>query len=71
MDELTRRLKEDAQRIDATVSPELERRIQGALEHTRPTPPPTRRTEWWAALLGLASAAALGSVLVSVAPREP
>lgn len=71
MDELTRRLKEDAHAIDATVSEDLERRIQGALEMTRPEPLPRkpRSFEWWAALLGLGAAAAFGAAILLSAPE--
>ncbi len=66
MDELTQRLKEDARAIDASISEELERRIEGALEMTRPEPPPRRPrpVEWWAVLLGLGAAAAFGAMLL-------
>jgi hypothetical protein len=39
MDELTRKLREDAARIDATISPELEGRISASLEAAAPSKP--------------------------------
>ncbi|MEL6544308.1 MAG: hypothetical protein AAFQ82_06760 [Myxococcota bacterium] len=72
MDELTQRLKEDAQAFDANVSDELARRIQGSLEMTRPEPPPrkARPVEWWAAILGLGTAIAVGALILLNSPNR-
>jgi len=72
MDEVARILREDAANIDASVSPELERRVRASLENVSPMPqqrPRPRRpslTLWWASsLTGIAVAAI---VIVAIRP---
>lgn len=65
MDKLERRLKDDAERIRAEVTPEMQARIDAALRAAkplRPVPPARQQvaTLWWASsLTGLAAAVAL------------
>ncbi len=68
MDNLTRRLREDASQIRADVSPELDARIRASLEAAEPvrqeTPKPAPRTPsmwWWSSLVG-----ATGAIVVIV-----
>ncbi len=68
MDNLTRRLREDASQIRADVSPELDARIRASLEAAEPvrpeTPKPAPRTTsmwWWSSLVG-----ATGAIVVIV-----
>lgn len=76
MDELARQLREDADRIDFSVSDELDRRIRASLEgvrpERRPAPRPWRRALfWWASsLTGMALAAAI-VVVVNLPGTEP
>jgi len=63
MDEFERRLKRDADAIQAEVSPELRARIDASLRGTAQLRPASRKTEpapanmWWASsLTGLAAA---------------
>ena len=70
MDELARRLREDAAKIDAEIPADLDRRIVASLEAAETSP---RRAErgrglslllWWASsLTGIAAAAAIVLVL--------
>lgn len=80
MDEFEKRLREDAGRIEARVTPEFEARVRASLERTRPAetaPRRTRRTPvsmWWASsLTGIAAAAAVivAINLESPPPGEP
>ncbi len=66
MDELEKRLREDAARIEARVTPEFEARMRASLERAEaagPVGPVRRRTPlslWWASsLTGIAAAAAV------------
>ena len=66
MDNLTRRLREDASQIRADVSPELDARIRASLEAVEPvrqeTPKPATRTVpmwWWSSLVGATGALAV------------
>ena len=68
MDNLTRRLREDASQIRADVSPELDARIRASLEAAEPvrqeSPKPAPRTPsmwWWSSLVG-----ATGAIVVIV-----
>ena len=67
MDDLERRLKDDAERIRVEVSPELDERIRASLEATAPLRPvPTSRPRWfwWASsLTGVAGALAVIALL--------
>ncbi|MEM6732053.1 MAG: hypothetical protein AAF658_10890 [Myxococcota bacterium] len=66
MDELTRRLREDAKRIDAQVFEDQEARLLAALESTEPAVIRPRGVRWtWvlAAAAGIAAAAALVALL--------
>ena len=78
MDKLAKRLRDDAGKIDARVSPELDARLRASLAGIRPEPR-TRRTEtarppwfWWASsLTGIAAAAAVVAVVNLRGPAEP
>lgn len=67
MDKLARRLRQDAERIDATVSVELDQRIAASLRGAAVTqePSPAKISQrpamfWWASsLTGIAAAAAV------------
>lgn len=78
MDKLAQRLREDAQRIDVTVSDELDRRIEASLRAA--TPEAGRRTApaarpplfWWASsVTGLAAALAVIGIVNWQARQEP
>ena len=78
MDDITQRLRDDASRIDASVSPELEDRIRASLENVASTPAPRPRRPtlslWWASSLTGVVAAAIVIVavrLVSTPEQEP
>ncbi len=78
MDKLAEQLKQDAGRIDARVSDELDRRIEAslhAIEQERPsTPQPARRPAsfWWASsLTGIAAAIAVIAILNALQPSVP
>jgi len=70
MDELKTRLKQDAGRIDASVSPELQRRIDASLHAARATRsragarPPKRNSLWLVSSLTGLSAVALLLVVI-------
>ena len=77
MDKLARQLRSDAERIDCTVSDELDRRIRASLEgiepEASPKTPQTSRSPlfWWASsLTGVAVATAL-IVTINLLPVEP
>jgi hypothetical protein len=66
MDKLARQLREDAERIEINISPQLEKRLQASLaavEPVRPEPPRSALSParfWWASsLTGVAAAVAL------------
>ncbi len=67
MDKLAKRLKEDADRIEVSVSAELDNRIRASLQGVTPEGTATPRRErakplgfWWASsLTGIAAAAAV------------
>lgn len=70
MDDLDRRLREDAQKIEVRVSPELDNRIRASLTAIAddvarpPSKPPRRRTMWLASgLTGIAVAAAVLAII--------
>ena len=70
MDKLANRLREDAERIECTVSGQLDDRIRASLENITPQEPaqPARKprplTFWWASsLTGVAAAIALIAVV--------
>ena len=77
VDSLERRLKEDARRIEAGVSPELDERLRASLEAAepagRPAPAPRPRWFWWASSLTGAVSALLVIALVNFgsAPEAP
>jgi len=77
MDELERRLRDDAQKIEVRVSPELDNRIRASLtaiadEVGRPASRPRPRWSMWLAsgLTGVAAAAALLAI-VNQQPDDP
>lgn len=79
MDKLAKRLREDAEKIDATISPELDERISASLRAVSPERPaekrqPARSWTFWLAssLTGAAAAIAVLAVLnLRDAPVEP
>ena len=62
MDKLERQLKQDAADIDATVTPELQARLDATLHALEPKSPPARKSQfgpgwWWlSSLTGVAAA---------------
>jgi len=76
MDELAKRLREDAVQIDATVSPELERRIDASLHAAEPVRPAVgRRSRSWtfwlaSSLTGAAVAIAVIALLNMRPPQQ-
>lgn len=69
MDKLAKRLRDDAERIDAEISPELEERIRASLEGIRPDrgprpAGPARPVWFWIASSLTGVAAALAVVLI-------
>ena len=78
MDKLERRLRDDAAKLDAEISPQLDSRIQASLAAIEPgatrQPKPKRRVaSFWLAssLTGVAAALAVIAVLNLVATNEP
>jgi len=70
MDKLARRLRDDAERIECQVSPQLDERIRASLQNTRPEQPrrrpPVGRPLWFwlgSSLTGIAAALAIVAVL--------
>ncbi len=74
MDKLANRLREDAARIDATISPELEARISASLNAVNPaqeTPqPPARPWSFWLASSVTGAAIAVAAIAF-LATRSP
>jgi hypothetical protein len=77
MDKLAKRLRDDAERIDAPISPELDGRIRASLQNVRPE---TRRPRagkaaprwfWLASTLTGATAALAAIVIVNLRAPEP
>jgi len=79
MDKLARQLHDDAQRIDVSVSDELDRRIEASLRAVTPEfedspPAPVTRPPlfWWASTItGVAAAIALIAIANWRAPAQP
>jgi hypothetical protein len=78
MDELAKRLREDAAKIDAEVSAQLESRLQASLAAIEPDAArksrPQRRPAWFwfaSSLTGVAAALAVIAVLNLGDPTEP
>ena len=79
MDKLARQLRDDAQRIDVTVSDELDRRIDASLravtpepEEHRPVPAARSPLFWWASTItGVAAAIAVIAIVNWRAPEQP
>lgn len=78
MDKFERRLIDDAERIKAELSPEMQKRIQASVESTMPENPiapdkqPSGVTLWWASSLsGLAAVALLIAIVNWNSPVEP
>ncbi len=71
MDKMERQLREDAGRIKADLSPELQERIRASLESTQPADQTLRKTQtpgttlWWASSLTGLAAAALVILLIN------
>jgi hypothetical protein len=70
MDKFSNRLREDAAKIDAEISPELDERIRASLhnispEAARPRPQPMRSHTFWLAstVTGVAAALALIAII--------
>lgn len=76
MDKLAQRLREDAERIDVELSPELQRRIEASLHATpqqgRKAAPRRQTTlRWWASGLTGAALAVVVLVVVDMQQGEP
>lgn len=78
MDKLAEQLKQDAGRIDARISDELERRIEASLHAIEPERAEKPRPEgrpasfWWASsLTGIAAAVAVIAILNSLDSSVP
>ena len=79
MDKLASQLHDDAQRIDVSVSDELDRRIEASLraitpesEDSRPAPVARPPLFWWASTItGVAAAVALIAIANWRAPVQP
>ena len=78
MDKLAKRLREDAASIDATISEELDSRIEASLQGVQPGraagPAPMTRPRWfwWASsLTGVTAALAVIAVVNLRAPEPP
>lgn len=79
MDKLERQLREDAQRIEARVSDELDARIGASLRAVTPQAPAGRRPRagrpalfWWASsLTGAAAALAVIAIVNLPSPTTP
>ena len=78
MDKLAKQLRADAERIDVSVSAELDRRIDASLRAVTPEPdvrrsaPPARPPLfWWASTItGIAAAVAVIAIVNLRAPQE-
>jgi hypothetical protein len=77
MDKLTRRLRADAEKIEVSISDELDRRIDASLQAVTPevstsAPAPRPPLFWWAsAVTGAAAALAVIAVVNRQVPDEP
>jgi hypothetical protein len=77
MDKLAKRLRDDAERIDAPISPELDGRIRASLQGVRPETSRPRagkaapRWFWLASSLTGATAAVAAIVIVNLRAPEP
>ena len=77
MDKLAEQLREDAQKIDATISPELDERIRASLQNIAPEPARKPRATprpawfWWASSLTGVAAAIAVIVIVNLQAPEP
>jgi hypothetical protein len=77
MDKLAKRLREDAERIDATISPELDDRIRTSLQGVRPetsrSPAGAARPRWFwlASTLTGAAAAVTAIVIINLQAPDP
>ena len=76
MDKLAQRLHDDADKIETTISPELERRIQASLQGisqqpATPSAPSSRPVSmWWASsITGVAAAVAMIAIINSQQPK--
>ncbi len=73
MDKLTRQLRDDAARIDASISPELDARINASLRAVTPVKEASPRPRSWSFWLAssLTGAAAAIAVIAIVNMRQP
>lgn len=73
MDKLTRQLRDDAARIDASISPELDARINASLHAVTPVKKASPRPRSWSFWLAssLTGAAAAIAVIAIVNMRQP
>ena len=77
MDKLAKRLREDAERIDASISPELDDRIRASLQGVRPETPRAPasaarpRWFWLASTVTGATAAVAAIVVINLRAPEP
>lgn len=77
MDKLALQLREDAEKIDAGISPQLDARLTSSLQGVKPESvrQPQRESKsfafWWASSLTGVAAAALVIVIVNLRAPEP
>ena len=77
MDRLAQQLRDDAEKIDVAVSPELDERIRASLAATNPEPAGTKRPAarpawfWWASSLTGVAAAIVVVAVLNLRPPEP
>lgn len=77
MDKLALQLREDAEKIDAGISPQLDARLTSSLHGVKPEPvrQPQRESKsfsfWWASSLTGVAAAALIIVVANLRTPEP
>lgn len=77
MDNLAAKLRQDAEQIDASISPELDERIQASLHNvTQERPTPRREATrslsfWWASSLTGVAAALAVVVIVNLRAPDP
>ena len=77
MDKLAKRLRDDAQKIDGTISHELDERINASLQGIAPEPAREARAAsrpvwfWWASSVTGVAAAIAAIVIINLQSPEP
>ena len=77
MDKLAKQLREDAQKVDATISPQLDERIRASLQNVAPEPAGKPRATprpawfWWASSLTGVAAAVAVIVIINLQTPAP